>query len=1190
MRFRLWGTRGSIPSPLRTEEIEAKIRSALSAAAEAGVDLSDASAVRAFIASLPHHIRGTAGGDTACLEVRSGGNLFIFDCGSGIRRLGLELMKEEFGRGKGTGYIFICHTHWDHMIGWPFFVPGFIPGNRFLIHGVHPDLEERFRILQTAPSMFPQPLDYQASDIQFVTLPEGDTIEIGQTRISNIRFHHPGGSYGYRIEDGDGILIYAGDSEYKTLDPVATQHYVEFFRDADALIFDAMFSWRDAYRFEDWGHSSAVAGVDLAVRAGVRRLLLFHHAPASTDEEIWRLRDYAEEYLDQHPERPSCEIIVGYDGLEMELWREARLEARPEHLPEGFAIHLSGSLVGETAPAALAAIEKAAAGDGNQPVVINLDKVAHMDREGLSALFSARRRWRPLALSGLSPELRRSLTRAGALDYFAIFDTPQGALEALKQGLDLQPGQLLGDRFRITEQLTRGPLGDLYRATDQAAHRPVTILIVCPSLGRLPTGALLEAAQTNTNLRHPLIADVVGAGQNGHITYVAVEYTPGRSIRQLLTPSAAADTSGTPADTPKSVPPSQAVHVGAQIAQALEYAHHQNIVHGALTPENVILSEDGSIKVTDFGIGRLEVDRPLSELPAYMGSPDYLAPEQLQGHGSSPSSDLYALGTILYEMLTGQPPFAVTSSDEDFIGLRLRQSPVPPRRRNPNLSRSLEHLVLNLLHKSRQERHSDPSVVRQVLNNLDPHPSKGPLVGRDALRQRVHHYLERTAQGLSGLLIVRGQRGIGKSRFIDSVTPQWVNDQPLIAMHGELFAYEDTRTYKLFTETLRPTLINMPAHRLSQLLDDLGDLSRPLLALIPELQPALSALAISEADCEDLEQAVCEAIRLMADQNPVVLILDGLQWIDIASLRLLDRLARQRIPRLLIVTLYRSEEVGPDHPLLQTLNALEPWIDEHLEVTALDAIDAHQMASTFNTQVPPDFGLWLYSETQGNPLYTEQLIQAYLEGPSEVSEPHDRARARTLEDVILRRLERLPRSVVITLRQAAVLGHTFHFDRLRAALDQPQPEVLANLESALRANFIVGHSSMDLYRFSHPLLREVIYTEMLGGVRKRYHRRAARALEQGGISSKIDEKIETLAYHFLQAGEHEQALVYLARATRRARQLCAHEAALNHVDEALKVVDELSVTAANQQELEKRKKQRNDLLNARARLEAAIAR
>jgi anti-anti-sigma factor len=1183
MRFRLWGTRGSIPSPLRTEEIEAKIRSALSAAAGAGVDLNDASAVRAFVASLPHAMRGTAGGDTACLEVRSGGNLFIFDCGSGIRRLGLELMKEEFGRGKGTAYIFICHTHWDHMIGWPFFVPGFIPGNRFFIHGVHPDLEERFRIQQTAPSMFPQPLDYQASDIRFVTLLEGDTIEIGQTRISNVRFHHPGDSYGYRIEDADGVLIYAGDSEYKTLDPAATQHYVEFFRDADALIFDAMFSWHDAYRFEDWGHSSAVAGVDLAIRAGVRRLLLFHHAPASTDEEIWQLRDYAEEYLDQHPERPSCEILVAYDGLEMELWREARLEARSERLPEGLIVHLDGRLVGETAPVALTAIAQATAQEGNHPIVIDLNKVAHMDHEGLSALFSARRRWRPVALCGLSPELRRSLARAGALDYFAIFDTPQGALEALRQGLDLRPGQLLGSRYKIGERLARGPLGDLYHATDQTTHRPVTILVVCPSLGHLPTRALLETAQANAEVRHPLIADVVDAGQD-HITYVAVEYTPGRSIRQLLTGATTQD------GTPTPIPAGQAVHISAQIAQALEYAHQQNIVHGALTPDNVILLEDGSIKVTSFGVGRLEVDRSLSELPAYVGALDYLAPEQLQGHGTSPASDLYALGTLLYEMLTGQPPLAITSGDEDFISLRLRQAPVPPRRRTPDLSRSLEHLVLGLLHKSRQERHSDASVVRQVLNNLDPYADQGVLIGQDALRQRIRHYVERTAQGLGGLLIVQGKRGVGKSRLISSVIGHWSSDQPLIAMYGELFAYEDTRTYRLFGETLRSRLIKLPAHRLSQLLDDLGDLSRPLMALVPELQPALTALALSETDCEQLDQAVCETFRLLAAQDPIALVLDGLQWVDISSLRLLDRLARQRIPRLLIVALYRSEEVGPDHPLLKTLNALEPWIDEHLDVTPLDPIDVHQMASTVNAQVPSDFGLWLFSETQGNPLHAEQLIQAYLEGPSEVRQPHDRSRARTLEDVILRRLERLPGSVVVTLRQAAVLGHTFHFDRLRAALDQPQSEVLADLESALRANLILGHASMDLYRFSHPLLREVIYSEMLGGARKRYHRRAARALEQAGISSKIDEKIETLAYHFLQADEHEPALAYLARATRRARQLCAHEAALNYVDAALQVVDELSATAANQQELEQRKKQRNDLLNARARLAAAITR
>jgi serine/threonine protein kinase/phosphoribosyl 1,2-cyclic phosphodiesterase/anti-anti-sigma regulatory factor len=1183
MRFRLWGTRGSIPSPLRTQDIETKIRAALSAASEAGIDLSDPTAIRAFVASLPYAIRGTAGGDTACLEVRSGSNLFIFDCGSGIRQLGQELMKQEFGRGQGVAHIFMSHTHWDHMMGWPFFVPGFRPGNEFYIYGVHPDLERRFRIQQTAPDMFPASLDDQLAKIQFITIQEGSTVEIGQTRISNMRLNHPGIAYGYRIEDDDGVLVYATDNEYKTLDPAATQGYVEFFRDADALIFDAMYTFRESYLKEDWGHGYAVAGADLATRAGVHRLLLFHHDPTYTDEEIWRLRKEAENYLEQHPDRPPCVVIVAYDGLEMELWREARLETRLERLPEGTAIHFSGRLAAETAPIALDAINETAAqaGDQHKPLVVNLAEVIHVDQDGLKALLSARRRWRPLALSGLSPELRRTFAQTGALGYFATFDTPQSALLALTQGLDVCAGQVLCERYEIGALLSRGPLGDLYRVTDQVTHQQAAIHVLCPSLGPSPTQASMEAARATARLRHPMIAGTFDVGQDGPIRYLALQHTSGRSLRQLLL--------GKTGDTPSPVPPAQAVRIGSQIAQALEYAHSRDIVHGALKPENVILVEGNSI-VSHFGIGQPDIDKPLSELPAHMGPLDYLAPEQLQGHGNSPSSDLYALGTILYEMLTGSPPFAATTSDEDLINLQLRQPPVPPRRRNPNLSRSLEHLVLNLLRKSPHERPPNASVVRQVLTSLTYPPAPRRLLGRDNLCQKLHHHLERVAQGQSGLLIVHGQRGVGKSRLVLSVADQRAASQPLTTLYGELFADEDTSPYKLFVEILQRTLLNLPAHKITQLFDDLGDLSRPMNALIPDLQPALSAFAPSQIECERLEEAICETLRLMTAEGPVVLILDSLQWIDVASLRLLNRLARQRIPHLLIVGLYRTEEVDQDHPLRQTLDALASCVDDQLHVTPLNPIDVHQMTSTLSAsrRVPPDFGLWLYSETEGNPLHIEQLVQVYLEGPSETRPLYERIAALTLEDVILWRLERLPNDALIVLRQAAVLGHTFHSDMLCSALDQPEHRVLAHLDSALQASLILGHPAEDRYSFSHPLIREAIYAEMLGGVRKRYHRRAARVLEQRGVPGVMDEKIDILAHHLLRAGEHEQAVAYLARATVRARKLCAYDAALNYVNQALALVERSLQAATREEERTHRQNQRDDLLAARAKLEKTI--
>lgn len=1196
MRIKLWGTRGSIPSPLRTEEIEAKVKDSLLAAAKAAVDLSNPTAVRAFVSNLPHALRGTAGGDTSCIEVRGAGSLIIFDCGSGMRRLGLELMKEEFGRGEGVAHIFMAHTHWDHMMGWPFFVPGYIPGNRFYIYGVHPNLEQRFRIQQTAPSMFPQPLDYQSSTIEFITLQESETVQIGQSRVSNMRFHHPGDSFGYRVEDDDAIFVYCGDAEYKTLDREATQHFVRFFRDADALVFDAMFSLHDSYRFEDWGHSSAVAGADLATRAGVRRLLLFHHNPASTDEEIWSLRDVAQAYLEQHPERPPCQVVVGYDGLELELWRESELETTTERRQNGSVVHLSGHLVEETASVALDAIQKAAEKHGARPLVVSLQAITHVDRGGLAALFSARRRWRPLALCGLTPEIRRRFAQADALEYFAIFEAPDAALEAMRQGLHLAPNRLLNSRYRIDTWVAKGPYGDVYRATDQATRRQVNILTICPSLGKRHQEALAEEAQKSSTLRHPLIAEVLGADQDGPIKYLVTEFTAGRSLRQVLemeTDSTTATSGAAGLVTNDGVlaalNPTRAAHIGSEIARALEYAHSVGMVHGGLAPEHVILVDDDAIKVANFGVGRLEINRPLNELPSHLVPLDYVAPEQLQGHGISPSADLYALGAVLYEMLTGQPPFASTDSDEDAIHLQIRQAPVPPRRRNPSLSRTLEHLVLNLLHKAPRQRMPSASIVRQALVSQAPQVQRKPFWGRNVSSEKLWHHLERVAQGQSGMLVIHGGRGVGKSQFVLSVTDKWGVDHPLKTLYAELFAYEDTRPFKPFVRVLRRSLLGLPAHVLSQLLDDLGDLSGPLTALIPDLRPALSTFAPSDIDCEGLEEAICQTLRLFTKGGAVVLILDSLQWVDVSSLRLLNRLARQRIPRLLIAALYRTEEVDQDHPLRLALDGLESWIDQQLHLSFLGPIEVHQMASSIGGAVPSDFGLWLYTETEGNPLHAEQLIQAYLEGPGETRHPRERLAARTVEDVVLRRLERLPDGTLATLRQAAVLGHNFRFDRLRAMLDEPPQWILKNLENSLQAGLILGHASEDRFSFAHPLIREVVYAEMLGGVRKRYHGRAAWLLEREGVSGQLDEKIDVLAHHFLHAGEAEKAVVYLARAIRRARQLCAFDDALHYVNLTLEVVDQSLRTSSDESELQQRRKQRDDLLAAQAKLEARVA-
>ncbi|MDQ3816040.1 MAG: MBL fold metallo-hydrolase, partial [Armatimonadota bacterium] len=274
MQVRFWGARGSIPSPLLNEEMEARLVEALQrlGAESTPLDLSDRDAVARWVAALPSHVRGYAGGNTPCVEMRTaGGDLFIIDFGSGIRPLGNELIKTEFGRGQGHAYLFLSHYHWDHIQGWPFFKPAYIPGNRMEIYTRHEHLQSRLRQHQEAPFFPPASWDDMRADISYTEIGDEPLLLCdGQVRVTCIELDHPSRAYAYRFEADDKIFVYASDATYQDMDDVALQPYVEFYRDADLLIFDAQFTLSESREKRSWGHSSAIAGVDLAYMAGVK--------------------------------------------------------------------------------------------------------------------------------------------------------------------------------------------------------------------------------------------------------------------------------------------------------------------------------------------------------------------------------------------------------------------------------------------------------------------------------------------------------------------------------------------------------------------------------------------------------------------------------------------------------------------------------------------------------------------------------------------------------------------------------------------------------------------------------------------------------------------------------------------------------------------------------------------------------
>jgi phosphoribosyl 1,2-cyclic phosphodiesterase len=315
---RFWGTRGSLPVALTAAGLQHKLRAVLRASQGRRLD-SDTDIDR-FLATLPFATAGTYGGHSACVQIDTpGSDYFVCDMGSGLRALGQAAMAQRAGKAQ-TFHIFMSHLHWDHIMGLPFFVPAFIPGNRVFIYGSHREIEAALRRQQEPPS-FPVGFDtIFESRVQFVALEPGVRHEVAGIGVTTMLQRHTGDSYGYRFDGGGKVLVYSTDSEHPLSDPEHTDRFVRFFGDADLVIFDAMYSLADAISVKaDWGHSSNVVGVELCQMAGAKHLCMTHHEPVFDDNAIEAMLAETRRLEEITRSGAPLRISAAYDGLEIRL-------------------------------------------------------------------------------------------------------------------------------------------------------------------------------------------------------------------------------------------------------------------------------------------------------------------------------------------------------------------------------------------------------------------------------------------------------------------------------------------------------------------------------------------------------------------------------------------------------------------------------------------------------------------------------------------------------------------------------------------------------------------------------------------------------------------------------------------------------------------------------------------------------
>jgi len=312
-----WGTRGSLPIALTAEGVQQKLRAALKLAH--GHSLANDAEIDTFLASLPFHVAGTFGGNSSCVElVIDSPSHFICDLGSGARPLGQAKIMQFGPQNPQTYHVFNSHLHWDHLMGFPFFVPMYIPGNRIVFHGCHERLEEAVRLQMKEPCF---PVDYgmAGAKLEYHIMQPGQTYEIDGMRVTAMLQVHAGDSYGYRFEQGGHTVVYSTDSEHKLENIEEFESFSNFFSEADLVIFDAMYSLVDAISVKaDWGHSSNIVGVELCHAARARRLALFHHEPVNDDRKLCELLEETRRLEEIYrPGETPLEIISAYDGLKV---------------------------------------------------------------------------------------------------------------------------------------------------------------------------------------------------------------------------------------------------------------------------------------------------------------------------------------------------------------------------------------------------------------------------------------------------------------------------------------------------------------------------------------------------------------------------------------------------------------------------------------------------------------------------------------------------------------------------------------------------------------------------------------------------------------------------------------------------------------------------------------------------------
>jgi len=679
--------------------------------------------------------------------------------------------------------------------------------------------------------------------------------------------------------------------------------------------------------------------------------------------------------------------------------------------------------------------------------------------------------------------------------------------------------------YRIIDTLGAGGMGVVYLAEDVRLHRKIAIKVLPSPFTSDPDRVrrFEQEARAASALNHPNIVTIYDIGHSDDERFIAMEFVAGRTLRAAL---------GQP------VPVDRVLPWATQIAHALAAAHAAGIVHRDIKPDNIMVRDDGYVKVLDFGLAELEpikdcagdLASTIATNPGMLlGTLHYMSPEQASGERVSGASDLFALGTVLYELTTGCHPLNGATLLQVLHAIAT-QLPTLPSDILPGFSPRFEELLLRLLAKKPDDRPTarETAAALEELARAEPRGDKispiriakppidiapSVVVGRDKERSALLGAFTSAEAGGGLLLCVAGEAGIGKTTLVDGLLAE-VAERGLCriaqgrcserlagtgaylpwleALDGLLrdAGHRRTRRSAVSTERMEQTMRRIAPTWYAQVATSKGDHTS---------DPALLA-SLASLSQERMKRELATLLETLSREEPLVLFFEDLHWADISTIDLLAYLgSRLDSMRLLIVTTYRPAELLlAKNPFLQIKLDLQSrglCRDLALEFLSADDVDRYLSLAFPLHQFPPQFATLVHSKTEGSPLFMSDLVR-YLRDRGVIAQQHGvwvlasglpalhSDLPESIRGMIQRKIAQLNDDDRRLLVAASVQGNEFDSAILATALDLDQTAVEERLEMLDRVFYFVKHigdhefpdGTLTLrYRFVHILYQGTLY-------------------------------------------------------------------------------------------------------------------